>query len=355
MLPPAAQRILEAVGFDFLTRGGAVSITSADGQVLWANAPWHELAARMERALDDASAHLPWTLDELFQQADAAGRPVRREDMVRTMTGPEMLLSEHWLASSPTGERLGYASAVSETTQEGRFRRQIGALQDRLDDLTRLVSDWVWEVASDLTLSFVSARVTDVLGVHPREFVGKELAALGRFVGSGGEAIANPLIVPRPRPFRDVGFVMGHADGSPRRFKLSALPVFERGTGRFRGYRGTAHDVSPEASALDLAARSRTELLEAIDAIPGGFALFGADQHLLLANRQFHQILATGPADGAGPKMGSLSIRAANGAAFDYELADGRWIRITDRAMPDGRIVELRVEVTDLKGLNSNS
>ena len=212
-----------------------------------------------------------------------------------------------------------------------RFRRQVGALQERLDDLTRLVSDWVWEVASDLTLSYVSARVTERLGQHPRELVGKELSVLGRFVDGAGETAPNPLIVPRPRPFRDVCFLMLHADGSPRSFMLSAVPVFDHDTGRFRGYRGTAHDVSSETRALDLAAKTRDELAEAIESIPDGFALFAPDETLLISNRKFRDMLAAPLADEDDrPLLSGYTARARQLDAVEYELADGRWIRATD-------------------------
>jgi signal transduction histidine kinase len=349
-LPAAAQRVLDAVGFAFLTRGGAASISGVDGRLLWANAVWFDLVGRLEPSLDERAAALPWNLDELIGQWADSGGPVQREDTVRTANGLEQLLSEHWLALSATGEPLGFATAVAETTLAARSRRQVGALQERLDDLTRLVSDWVWEVATDLSLSFVSARVTELLGCHPRELIGKELTELGQFVDSAGELAPNPLVLPRPRPFRDVRFVMFHADGGPLNFKLSALPVFDRDTGQFRGYRGTAHDVSPEARALDLAAKSRDELSEAIEAIPDGFALFAKDETLLISNRKFREILAaTLSGDADQSLISGPAGRARKLDAFEYELSDGRWIRAVDRFMPDGRIVDLRTDITELK------
>ncbi len=347
-LPPAAQLVLERVGFTFLARGGAVSISDASGRVLWANLAWHELIERLDRSLDDMAARVPWSVGELVRQEHAqGGDPIRREDTVRTAGGLDQLSSEHWLARAPNGKLLGFATAVAETTLSARYRRQLAGLQEHLDDLTRLVSDWVWEVATDLTLSFVSARITEVLGFHPRELIGKDLAKLGSFVDEAGGVMASPLMVPRPRPFRDAFFEMRHADGSPRRFKLSALPVFERDTGRFRGYRGTAHDISAETQALDLAAKSRDALSEAIESIPDGFALFAPDETLLLANEKFREIQAADSTDRA--RLQGPARRAKWLESLEYQLADGRWIRATDRFLPDGRIVDLRTDITELK------
>ena len=43
----------------------------------------------------------------------------------------------------------------------------------RLQDLTRLVSDWIWETDRDLVLTYASSRVTELLGFHPAEIIGR--------------------------------------------------------------------------------------------------------------------------------------------------------------------------------------
>jgi PAS domain S-box-containing protein len=115
-------------------------------------------------------------------------------------------------------------------------------LAERLDDVTRLVSDWIWETDENLVLAYVSPRVTEVLGWHPRELVGRPLLELGEFVLHEGQA--EPLSPRRHTPFRDLPFAMRHRDGSSRLFHVSSLPMFCPATGAFRGFRGTARDVT---------------------------------------------------------------------------------------------------------------
>ena len=43
----------------------------------------------------------------------------------------------------------------------------------RLEDLTRLISDWVWETDGENKFTYVSERIIDRLGLHPVQVIGK--------------------------------------------------------------------------------------------------------------------------------------------------------------------------------------
>lgn len=52
----------------------------------------------------------------------------------------------------------------------------------RLEDMTRLISDWVWETDADGALIYVSERMIDRLGIHPVQVIGQRLDQIGQFV-----------------------------------------------------------------------------------------------------------------------------------------------------------------------------
>src|SRR5947208_3962836 len=79
-------------------------------------------------------------------------------------------------------------------------------IAERLDDIARLVSDWIWETDAELVLTYVSPRVVEVLGFHPRQLIGKRFLELGRFELAPDEA--PPLDAARRSPFRDLRFAM---------------------------------------------------------------------------------------------------------------------------------------------------
>ena len=110
----------------------------------------------------------------------------------------------------------------------------------RLEDVTRLVSDLVWETDADLRLSYVSEHSFEVLGFLPLQLEGRVLADLGRFVDAAG----NDLTLDLRKPFRDVLFVVEDRTVETHRLLVSGLPFFDRDEGRFFGVRGTARDVT---------------------------------------------------------------------------------------------------------------
>jgi PAS domain S-box-containing protein len=155
---------------------------------------------------------------------------------------------------APTGPaQAADTSAGRAAAQENaQLRSEIAQLRRQLDDLGRLVSEWIWEVDRGLVLTAVSPRVFDQLGYHPRELVGRPFVDL---VGSE-LPLADASAPQRARPFRDVEVGIPDREGRARSFRLSGLPVFDTVDGRLQGYRGTARDVT------DLKAREAA-LLEA--------------------------------------------------------------------------------------------
>ena len=144
---------------------------------------------------------------------------------------------------------------VSETAP----RSVIVDLRKRLDDLTRLVSDWIWETDSDLNVTFVSDRVLDVVGHHPSAFQGRPLTEIVKLTNA---RVTVRKLTART-PFRNAPCEMIALDGSRRHFLLSGLPVFCLESGAFLGFRGTAEDVT-ERRAAEQALRRRDGVLEAI-------------------------------------------------------------------------------------------
>ncbi|MDH5750035.1 MAG: EAL domain-containing protein [Rhodospirillales bacterium] len=110
----------------------------------------------------------------------------------------------------------------------------------RLEDITRLVSDWVWETDSDFRLTYASQRITEILGYQPVELLGKQLTDFGRFVSRDD----SPIDLKMTSPFRDASFETTHKTGEHRYFLVSGLPIFNPDTGNFDGVRGTARDIT---------------------------------------------------------------------------------------------------------------
>jgi signal transduction histidine kinase len=370
-LPPQAQAVIERVGLDFLGHGGSAFVADAAGRLIWANTPYRDFTERLGHPVDPDP---PWPVAALTAAAGRTAGPVEREDEIAFASGAERVQSRHWLAFAGDGSLAGWAGAVIEPPPSDRLRHQIRAVQERLDDVTRLVSDWIWETGADLTLTFVSPRVSELLGYHPREILGRALTAFGQFVDEVGKETESPLDAARPRPFRDAVFLAAHAEGRSLQFRFAALPVFDAASGAFRGFRGTARDVTAEAAALTLVATSRSQLGQAIDSISEGFALFDTDERLVLYNRKYIESFPmTGARIRIGERHGEIFRRAITAhdivvtpsaepllqaglaerarliEAIEWEIAGERWIRASDRPTSGGSIVSIHTDITEWK------
>lgn len=111
---------------------------------------------------------------------------------------------------------------------------------NRLEDVSRLIAEWVWECTPDGTVTFVSERIFERLGLVPQAVVGRRFVDLGRFLDADG----TPTEPSWDTPFRDMMFEAQDAQGRPRQFLVSGIPFFHRDTWAFEGASGTARDIT---------------------------------------------------------------------------------------------------------------
>lgn len=121
--------------------------------------------------------------------------------------------------------------------------------------------------------------------------------------------------------------------------------------------------------------RAETQLLEAIEALDDGFALFDEDDRLIVCNNRykrmysasaeamvpgthFEEILRFGLANGQYEQAlgredewlaDRLELHRSPGQPMEQRLSDGRWIRVVERLTPSGHTVGFRVDITALK------
>ena len=242
--------LLAALRETLLDYAGPICITDRRGAVVYGNAAYRRIA-------DDMSP--------------AERAPLRRDgEAVSLVVGDRI---ETFILRSRTVEGADGLPAFFASVLEPQEARQAAgeALEsalERLEDFTRLVTDWIWETNRNLVLTFVSPRVHEVLGYHQIELTGRALPSLPAEPNRTLEGLLEPE---RRQPFRDLEVRIAARDGGIRHIQLSGLPVYCRKSGDFLGYRGTAHDVTEirwRESAIrkakedaELASRAKGEFL----------------------------------------------------------------------------------------------
>lgn len=144
----------------------------------------------------------------------------------------------------------------------------------------------------------------------------------------------------------------------------------------------TAREITSPASGLDLntqyemiAEQSRSRLMHALDVMADGFALYDANDRIVLYNRKYvdySPLVADIIMPGAAKEeiLGKSTSRGAfvlNGMSqedyiqwrlerhrnpkepIEVQLTDGRWLLITEKRTNDGGIVGTRSDITELK------
>ncbi|SHO51610.1 PAS domain S-box protein [Desulfopila aestuarii] len=142
---------------------------------------------------------------------------------------------------------------------------------------------------------------------------------------------------------------------------------------------GTHSDISSRKAAEEKFKESQERLITAIEALDDGFVLYDADDRLVLHNKRyleiykesaefitigerFEDILRKGLekgqyADAVGREKKWLAERMVQhlspSSTIEQKLADGTWLRISERRTRDGGVVGFRVDITDLKKVES--
>jgi signal transduction histidine kinase len=205
--------------------------------------------------------------------------------------------------------------------------------EERLRDFAQTASVSFWETDQELRFT----RWQD--DIHP---------AQRRFLDGGEKGVdahgLDPAMqrlrgeIDARQPFQDFRFAGVDATGSRRHYRLSGMPIFDTG-GRFRGYRGVAADETASMEARARAEHAEAVLLESIENISEGFALYDEDGCLVLCNSKYRDVaverIGRRPGEGAG--------------RMEQQLPDGRWVLMREWGTKTGGTIGILTDISELK------
>jgi len=223
--------------------------------------------------------------------------------------------------------------------------------------LVETTSDWVWEIDRDGCYTYASPRVTDLLGYHPDEVLGKTpFDLMPREEVARLEKLVIETIRLR-KPIVRLENVNIHKDGRYVVLETSGVPVFDA-AGNFAGYRGIDRDIT-ERKQVENAIRGSEERFRGLfernhavmllidpesggifDANPAACKFYGYTR-TELTTRRFSDLNAPSPDEGLRELVRDrnrevLSVsachRMANGDIRDVDVYSGP-IQIDDKPM----------------------
>ncbi|MCO6177018.1 PAS-domain containing protein [Ciceribacter sp. RN22] len=314
----------------------------------------------------------------------AEGRKVLAEidagEVPGTRSFPFALVGEreHWwqLSAAAMGTE-GYLFVLRDITEARKQTVEI----ERLSEIARRTTNLVVVTDTERRIEWVNAAFERTTGWRLDEVKGR---SAGSFLQT---AETDPETVAQLRSALDRGeaaqaeILNRSRDGRAYWIALDIQPLRDV-AGNLRGFMAVETDVTEQrmhAEALQKAARGAAQARDTLEAALGvlqdGFVLFDADDRLVICNDRYREIyarsapaivpgasfesilrygLAQGQyAEAAGREEEWLAARLARHrqpySEIERQLTDGRWLRIFEKATPDGGRVGVRVDITALK------
>ena len=148
------------------------------------------------------------------------------------------------LVRDANGRPLHFISQVQDITERKRAEQALRESEERFRSLTMLSSDWYWE--QDENFRFTSFSGTEQAGPWLPEqtlAIGYRRWDLHGLFPLSGTWEEHRAVLEAHHPFYDFQYMRAVPGDAPRYLSTSGEPVFDAG-GRFRGYRGTARDIT---------------------------------------------------------------------------------------------------------------
>ncbi len=224
--------------------------------------------------------------------------------------------------------------------------RTLSALesQQRLEDVTRLVSDWIWETDRDYKFTYVSYRIFERLQYHPAELTGLSLLD---FISAHSPGTTVPDL---KRPFRDRLFTIKSKTGESRQFLLSAVPVYEQETGNFAGLRGTAEDITTRLTAEQALIDSESRYRTLVDLSPVAIFVI-KEQGIVFANTSATRLFG---AESADDLIGKDSLSLSHEEAHELLILRRRQLLRSEEPRPV-EIRHVRLDGSEFYATDSSS
>ncbi|CAO3410620.1 PAS domain S-box protein [Azospirillum largimobile] len=227
--------------------------------------------------------------------------------------------------------------ATRQTARLAAVARRLAQSEERFRDQAETASDWFWEMDADLRFSSLAGPLVPHIadGSLPIGLRREDIAI--REPGDGAKWEEHRRAMERREPFRNFRYRVMTAAG-PRYFSVSGRPIFDR-SGGFRGYRGSATDITERETAANRLASSEARYRAMFEAV--GQPIVTIDEHGTVDafNRAAERLFGYRAAEVLGGPMTRL-MPAAVGAVHDGLLATYR----------DGGADTPRSEVRELTG-----
>jgi PAS domain S-box-containing protein len=160
---------------------------------------------------------------------------------------------------APSGAELALVDRMTRLVRvaliQDRREKVLIETEQKLRDYLTVSSDWLWEQDAERRLTFASSNV---FGIDTDALIGKASWETITKQMTDEQIASYDADMSAELPFRNLRVQQPDAEGRQLYLNISGKPIYDA-DGRFRGYRGTAHDVSKQVAAEAESLRLRLE------------------------------------------------------------------------------------------------
>ncbi|MEP3279352.1 MAG: PAS domain S-box protein [Stappiaceae bacterium] len=276
---------------------------------------------------------------------------------------------------------LHHRRVIAELRREAkdetaRFRKQYAALkavelgETRLKAILDSIADGLVTFDHQGKILSVNCATREMFGYRSEEILGEDLAIF-KFDIAPGELIARISQLTSELSIKQ-NLKAWRANGEQFDVDATLSKITQANTSFFIA---ALKDLSAEKAVQEQFKEFETRLLDAIDALPDGFALYSPDDRLEICNQRYRDFYATSadllvPGNSfeyiirEGARRGQyvvpdddidawvedrLELHRNPKDPMEQHLDDGRWLRAFEHRTADGRTVGFRIDITELK------
>ena len=261
-------------------------------------------------------------------------------------------------------------SAAPRKRNAGRFP---GLDEAKLLAILDAIPARVAFIDRDLRHLYANREFAESIGMPAEEFIGKTITDI---FGEGSYE--------RLKPFGDRALAGESLEWEgwlhhPRlgdRYARRIYKPYVQPDGAIEGYFVFVRDRTDERLKQEALDRERLRLLDAVESFSEGFALWDAEDRLIMCNSRYREMHAPAVWKNLEPgisyrdhlmallRSGTTQVRPEDvedhlrerlaqrqnpGPPHDFRRDHGHWVRVIDRRTSEGGTVSIRIDVTDIK------
>ena len=247
---PANEQILGLLSNILFDEALPFYVAALDGTVMHTNSHYDKLDLSLgdtmlaPGASDCVGKYRVPSLKPVIDDVLASDTTVRAEEIVTINSRDRVFLGRHIPVRNERREIIAVAGTYEDVTMQIRGIEEANKTQAQFQDFARASSDWFFECDADLRISSLSERFTAIVGQPASLFIGSRFEQFGRFEANMEGRFDGTRAMRSRKPFREQLFVVTEPSGAELKFHLSGVPVFDRKSGTFEGFRGVGMDVT---------------------------------------------------------------------------------------------------------------